>query len=478
MKILLLAPSQKQIYGERIFPPYPPLGLLMIGATLKEMKQEVKFIDIDAQNYDDARLINVIKLYRPSLICLTCVTPTFNAASRLARIVKENSSALVVFGGVHPTISPEECFKNPDIDFLVVGEGELTIKELVSHLESGRKDFREIKGIWSRNGQEIIRGEKRPLIENLDELPFPAWDLIDDLSRYQPPDAQRSPVMSIMTTRGCPFGCIFCCSKQIFGRVYRTRSKDSIIAEIKHYVEKFGVKELHIMDDVFTLDKRRTIEICQAIQKGNFNLALSFANGIRADSIDEEVLKVLKDTGFQDLGFGVEAGDEKILESIKKNITKDSMRRAFKMAKKFGFNTWGFFMIGLPGETKVTIKKTIDFAIELDPDFAKFLILKPFPGSEVFKNLNESGCVKDSNYDNYGVYTAPVHEFPGLSAKSMLRWQQWAYLRFYLRPKKIIAHLLKIKSFTQLKANLKMIQFLINRVFARAYDKKNYKKNV
>ena len=189
-------------------------------------------------------------------------------------------------------------------------------------------------------------------------------------------------------------GCIFCCSKQIFVRRYRTRSKDSLIKEIKHYIEKFGVKELHIMDDVFTLNKERTLEICRAIQDGGFNLSLSFANGIRADSVDEEVLRALKDTGFEDLGFGVETGDEKILESIKKSTTKDSMRRAFKMAKRFGFNTWGFFIIGLPGETKATIKKTISFAIELDPDFAKFLILKPFPGSEVFKNLNECGAIK------------------------------------------------------------------------------------
>jgi len=471
MKILLIIPSQKQIYGKKISSPYPPLGLLMIGAILKEMKQDVKLIDVDAQNYNNTKLIDSIKDYNPDLVCLTCVTPTFNAASHIARITKENSSAKVVLGGVHPTIAAEECFKNPDFDFLVVGEGELTIKELINCLEKGEKNFKGIKGLWSRNSQEIIKGELRLLIENLDDLPFPAWDLIDDLSRYQPPDALHSPVMSIMTTRGCPFGCIFCCSKQIFGRRYRTRSKDSIIAEIRYYIEKFGVKELHIMDDVFTLNKNRTIEICRAIQQANFNLALSFANGIRADSIDDEVLQVLKDTGFQDLGFGVETGDDDILKSIKKNTTKDSMRRAFKMAKKFGFNTWGFFMIGLPGETKETIKKTINFAIELDPDFAKFLILKPFPGSEVFNILNQQGCIKDFNYDNYGVYTAPVHGFDGLDPRQMLKWQQWAYIRFYFRPKKIVSHLLKIKSFTQLKSNFKMIKFLINRIFSREHAK-------
>lgn len=471
MKVLLIAPSQKKIYGERVSPPYPPLGLLMIGAVLKEIKQEVEFIDIDAQNYSDIKLTETLRVLKPDLVCITCVTPTFSAAALVAKMVKENCRAKVALGGVHPTIAPEECFKNSDIDFLVIGEGELTIKELIDYLEKDKKDLKEIKGLWSRRGKEVIKGEPRSLIENLDELPFPAWELILDLKNYQPPDILRRPVMSIMTTRGCPFGCTFCCSKQIFGRRYRTRSKDSLMKEIKYYIDKFGVKELHVMDDIFTLNKDRTIEICRAIQAGNFGLTFSFANGIRADSVDEEVLQALKDTGFKDLGFGVETGDEEILKSIKKNTTKDSMRRAFKMAKSFGFNTWGFFMIGLPGETQATIKKTIDFAIELDPDFAKFLILKPFPGSEVFKDLNERGAIKDYNYDNYGVYTAPVHELDGLSAKEMLKWQRWLYLKFYLRPKKIISHLLKIKSFTQLKANFKMIQFLISRIFAPEHEK-------
>ncbi len=471
MKILLIAPSQKQIYGENMAPPYPPLGLLMIGAILREDGHELKFIDIDAEHYDDIKLIDRIKNFNPDLVCLTSTTPTIGAAGHAARLVKENSSALVFLGGIHATIASEQCFKNTNFDFLAVGEGEITSHELVQNLAQGKNDFSNIKGLWSRNGNEIIKGQPRPLIENLDALPFPAWDLVSDLKNYQTPDAQHFPVMSIMTTRGCPFGCTYCCSKQIFGRQFRTRSKESLIKEIKYYIEKFGVKELHIMDDVFTLDKNRTIEICRAIQAGNFHLTLSFANGIRADSIDDEVLQVLKDTGFEDLGFGVETGDEEILKSIKKNTTKDSMRRAFKLAKKFGFTTWGFFIIGLPGETKETIKKTVDFAIELDPDFAKFLILKPFPGSEVFNQLNERGYIKDYNFDNYGVYTAPVHEFPHLSSKEMLKLQQRAYFKFYLRPKKVWQHLMKLKSWTQLKSNLIMVKFLITRIFARGQVK-------
>jgi len=435
--------------------------------VLKKIDQCVKLIDIDAQNYDDARLVCELKRFKPEIVGLTCVTPTFNAACHVAKIVKDNSSAAIVLGGIHATAVPEECLKNEEIDFLVAGEGEETIKELLRFLQEGRKDFEKIKGLYSRQGQKIIKGEARPLIKNLDELPFPAWELIENLNDYQPPDAVHGSAISFMTTRGCPFSCVFCSSRQIFGQNYRCRSKESLISEIRYYIEKFEIKELHIMDDAFALDKKRTLEFCQAIKDNNLNLVFSFGNGLRADSVDEEVLAALKNAGFRDLGFGVETGNEKILESIRKNITRETVRKAFKAAKKFGFNTWGFFLIGLPGETRTTIKETIDFALELDPDFAKFLIFKPFPGSEIFENLKKYGNIKDFNYDNYGVYTAPIHELESLTAKEMLKWQRRAYLRFYLRPKKIISHLLKIKSLVQLKSNLKMMRFLTDRIFVR-----------
>lgn len=466
MKVLLISPSQKQIYGSRIPPPYPPIGLLMIGTVLKEIGKEVRFIDYDAENFDEEKLVNYLNDFRPDLVGLTCVTPTFKAASWIAKIVKKTIPSLVILGGIHPTITPEDCLKDNNIDFLIVGEGELTIQELVNYLDEHRVDFQNIKGLWHKKGQEIIRGQPRELIEDLDSLPFPAWELVTDLKKYRPPDALDSPVVPMMTSRGCPFNCIFCCSKQIFGQRFRARSKDSIIAEIKYYINNFGLKELHIMDDVFSLNKERTLEICRAIQENKFNLTLSFANGLRVDNIDEEILEALKRAGFRDLGFGVESGDEEILKKIKKGITKEQSRNVFKLVKEYGFNSWGFFIIGLPRETKETVKKTIDFAIELDPDFAKFLILKPFPGTEVFDDFSKQNYIKDFNYDNYGVYSKPVHDLPGLSAEEMTSMQQRAYLKFYLRPKKIIKLLLKIKNLTQLKLNFSAAKFLLSRFFS------------
>lgn len=466
MKILLISPSQRQIYGSGIPPPYPPIGLLMIGAVLKEIGKEVKFIDYDAENFDKEKLVNYLNDFRPDLVGLTCVTPTFKTAFWIAKTVKETLSALVVLGGIHPTIVPEDCLKDNNIDFLIVGEGELTIQELVDYLDNHRVDFQNIKGLWYKKGQEVIKGRPRELIEDLDNLPFPAWELVTDLKKYRPPDALHSPIIPMMTSRGCPFNCIFCCSKQIFGQRFRARSKDSIIAEIRYYIDNFGLKELHIMDDVFTLDKERTLEICRAIQENKFNLTLSFANGIRTDSIDEEILQALKKAGFRDLAFGIESGDEEILKRNKKGITKEQSRNAFKLVKKYGFNSWGFFIIGLSGETKETVKKTIDFAIELDPDFAKFAILVPFPGTEVFDDFNRRNYIKDFNYDNYGIYSRPVYNLPGLSAQEMASMQRRAYLKFYLRPKKIVKLLLKIKNLTQLKLNFPAAKFLLRRFFS------------
>jgi len=175
------------------------------------------------------------------------------------------------------------------------------------------------------------------------------------------------------------------------------------------------------------------------------------------------VLRSLKNIGLINIGFGVESGNQKILDRIKKNIKLETIRNAFRLAKEIGFQTWGCFIFGLPGDTKETMRETIDFAKELDPDFAKFLILKPFPGSEVFRELSENGLIFDHNYDFYGIYTRPVHRLPDLSAHEILNWQKRANREFYFRPKKILQHLIRIRSLKQLKFNIKSVLFILYR---------------
>ncbi len=465
MNILLVSPSQRFVYGENIKPPYPSIGLLMIGAVLLKINHKVKFIDIDADEINETELIYYLNIFKPDLICLTASTPTFKSARRIAKIIKKNCQAKVVLGGIHATVDPENCIGDKNIDFLIIGEGEITIKKLVNFLECDRVDFYKIKGLWYKEGNGVVKGASRDFIENIDDLPFPAWELVNDLKKYHPPGAIHDKVISIMTSRGCPFNCTFCSAWLIAGKKFRTRSKESVIEEIKYYIEKFDIQEIHIMDDVFTLEKSRAIEICQEIQANRWNLILSFANGLRVDSVDDDILQALKGAGFKDLGFGVETGDEKILKNIKKGISKDQVRRAFKLTKKYNFITWGFFIIGLPGETEESIWKTIDFAIELEPDFAKFLILKPYLGTEVYSELQKMDAIKNFNYDNYGVYSGPVHDLPDLSSDRMQLLQRRAYLKFYLRPKKIFQHIKNLKNITQIKSYLLMIKFAFIKIF-------------
>lgn len=219
------------------------------------------------------------------------------------------------------------------------------------------------------------------------------------------------------------------------------------------------------MDDNFVFNKKRVLEFCEELKKRKYDIYFEFANGLRADNVDRDILQALKDIGVVNLGFGVESGNQQILDNIKKGIKKERVVKAFKLAKEFGFQTWGFFMFGLPGETKKTMQDTIDFAIELDPDFAKFLILKPYPGSEVFNQLNEKNLIFNYNYSNYGVYTGPVHRLPDVSADTIQKYQQKANRAFYLRPGKVLQHIKRIKTWDQFKSNFTAATFLFRKLF-------------
>jgi len=240
----------------------------------------------------------------------------------------------------------------------------------------------------------------------------------------------------------------------------RYRSVSNIIEEIDEIV-KLGYKEMHILDDNFTANKKRATELCNEIRKRNYDLNFEFSNGLRADMVDYEVLSALKSIGVKDVGFGIESGNEQILKNIKKGISKDTVRESVRLAKELKFEIWGFFIIGSLGETPETVRDTINFAKELDPDFAKFLILKPFPGSEVYSQLLSKNLIDNFDYSNYGVYTPPVHHLATMDSNEILYWQKRAFREFYLRPRKIIQHILRIKNFTNLKIILRGFLFVM-----------------
>ena len=463
MKILLLNPSQSTVYGSKVKPSYAPLGMLYIASVLEKEGHQIDFWDFDNDELDEKKLKSILLKFKPDLIGFTATTSTIQHAKKIAKYSKNLTNAKIIFGGIHTTIAPNDVLKEDYIDLIIIGEGEISIKNLVKELEKKKPNFSGIRGIGYKVGGKIKLNPPQPLVENLDDIPFPARHLIKN--PYIPPDALKNPVTTIMTSRGCPGRCTYCCTKNIFGFRLRFRSVESIITEIESAL-KNGSKEIHIMDDNFTVHKQRVLEFRDEILKRKIKTTFVFSNGIRADKIDEDILKALKDIGVLSVGFGVESGNQRILDNIKKDIKLDTVRKAYKLAKKFGFETWGFFIVGLPGENKETVNDTIEFAKELDPDFAKFLILKPYPGSEVFKQLDKDKLIFNFDYDNYGVYTKPVHNLPELSAQEMIDLQKKAFRRFYLRPKKIFQHLRRMKSFTQLKLNIFSAMFVFKKMFS------------
>lgn len=452
MKILLIAPSQSKIYGNFQPPSYPALSLGYLGAVLEKSGHEVRIADIDADRITEDSFAKALKREDYKLVGITTTTPTFSKAIYLSRLIKHNSKAFTVLGGIHATIMPEEAMKFDSVDFVISGEGEKTMVELASFLE-GNIELELVDGLYYRQNGKVSKNRDRELIPDLDSLPYPARHLFNQ-QNYTYPDTLFKATFPIMTSRGCPANCTYCNARSIFGRKFRFRSAQNVVDEVEYLIEKFKAKEIHIWDDNFTVKKDRVFQIRDEIKRRNIKIKFAFPNGLRVDSVNESILKALKDMGTYSVAFGVESGDQRILDRIKKNIRLEQVERAFKLAKKVKIETWAFFMLGLPGEDEESIKNTINFAKKIDPDVVKFHILKPFPGTEVYNDFLEQGLILDRNFDNYGIHTPPVHRLPNLSAEDILEWQKQAYQKFYFRPSILLEQMLRLKSFNRIKLNV------------------------
>lgn len=469
MKCMLINPSNSTVYGMPMALPYPPLGLLYIAGSL-EREHKVCVYDYDIDLGNDKKLKEALEKEKPDVVGLTANTATIVSAKSIAKSVKEvNKGTLVFIGGIHATMDPDYCIEVNDFDFVLRGEAEHTSLALVNHIADSK--FEEIGGLLFKRDGKVVKNKDASYIENLDELPFPARHLVKNPSAYVPPNAKRLPVAAIMTSRGCAGRCTFCCTKYLLGSRFRSRSPENVIEEIRYCVEKYGIKEAHIVDDVFTFNKERVLKIRDLMKESGLDVDFVLFNGVRADQVDIPILKALKDLGVYQLGFGCESGSQEILNNIKKGEKLDTIRNAYKMAREIGFETWAYFILGLPGETEETIKETMRFAKEIDADFPKFHILAPYPNSEVYNELKEKNLIDDFNYENYGIHTKPVHHLPSLSAEDIVRWQKKAYRSFYLRPKIIWKNIKRINSFTQLKLNFNSAMFILKQAGVLSKEK-------
>lgn len=370
MRVIVIAPPYPLQEA-----PAPPLGVTYVAAAFAEAGADVKILDYIVSRYTPAKLKADLDLFQPDVVGATSVTLNFYAAANIVQTAKcHNPDIITIMGGPHVSFDAENTLKAyPEIDLIVRGEGEQTIVELTPLLKE-RKAWAGVKGITYRQNGNVVSTAQRAFIDDLDILPLPARHLLP-LSRYQ---ALGYPI-SIITSRGCPYGCIFCQGRRMVGKKIRKRSAEKIVDEIEQILS-YGIDRINVADDLFASDKAKVMEVCGEIQSRR--LSFSWSAFARVDTVDRESLQIMRETGCDSISFGVESGNPEMLKRIRKNITLDQVRRAVGLCNDVGIIAHTSFIVGLPGESMETLEETKKFAGSLGSLYG-YHFLSPFPGTTI-----------------------------------------------------------------------------------------------
>lgn len=450
MRILLVSPEPR-VWNSRAH-IHNGLGYLA-GALIHAGYRDVEIFDgaVERESLAD-------RLARDpfDIVGISSPTPLIHEAWRAGQMAKAHG-AITILGGPHLTLMPDESLMRAEVDFVARGEAEETLVEFADaigaqHAVPLQMSIPNIKGLSYRDPSgKIIHNPPRLLAQNLDAIPFPAYQLfkIERYTNLQPLTDGLDPrarAYTIVTSRGCPYKCTYC-SKPITGNTWRARSVDNVLAEWRMLVEDFGATEIGVTDDIWNLNLNRAKEICRGlIELGLNRVPWITIHGMKVNHTDAELFQLMKRAGCTRVGFGVESGDENIIKSvIKKAQTLDQVRAAFRNAKAAGIETMGFFIFGMPGETEETMEKTIRFALELDPDVANFMMAAPYPGTELWDLLQREGKIYARHWDELAIHSDHAHfEYGTLNPELVERKWHAAYRRFYLRPKRIAQRLARI----------------------------------
>jgi radical SAM superfamily enzyme YgiQ (UPF0313 family) len=434
----------------------PPVGLAYLAAVLEKKGHEVEIFDMQVENRDFSKLL---QNFNPDIVGVSSSTPLFNHAIEILKDVKKfNPKILTVIGGPHPTALPSEVAEEDCVDVSVYGEGEITICELAKNCKNLRLD--KIKGIsYKRNGLVVVNGPQK-LIDNLDLLPFPAYHLLN-LKNYRHPLMKTNRAISILTSRGCPYSCCFC-NKKIFGHKFRARSPENVVDEMEFLFNEYQSKEFLIIDDNFTFNRKRVVRICEEIIKRDLDISWAAPNGVRIDTVDRELVKLMKKSGCYSLAFGIESGSPRIIKLIGKQISLDQVRKIFNICRLENIQTTALFVIGVPGETPDDLRKTIDFSKEIGADVADFHILIPLPGTPVYDHLKREGLLLETDYSKYSFHTEPVFRTKELTKDEILMWYKIAYREFYTNPQLYLNRLIKMTSFSAFRNNAKAFKTILH----------------
>ncbi|MBR9706088.1 radical SAM protein [Candidatus Pacearchaeota archaeon] len=445
MNVLLLnAPwSTESGYGVRSNSRWPhtrkdkalpfPIYLAYTAAILEKNNIRVDIIDAVAEEKTLSQITDLIKSKNYDLVVIETSTPSIDFDLKAAEEVKKVSKARIVLIGPHATHFDKELLKHDFVDIIARGEFEYTILDICN------KKLMEVEGITYKENKETKRNKDRPLIEDLDNLPFPDRHLFK-MSHYDS-HLYKSPSFLMITSRGCPYQCTYCLWPQVmYGHKFRARSAKSVVDEMELLIKKHGAREICFDDDTFTIGKERVIEICREIIQRNLKIEWSCFGRV---GLDEETLREMKEAGCEHIRYGVESGSQELLNRCKKFTNIPQIKETFKLTKKVGIRDYGTFMIGLPGETWKTVDQTIELAKELDPYAVQFSIVIPFPGTEYYSELKEQGMLKAKTWADFDGSTKSVIETKELSKEDLEKAFALAWKKFYLRPSYVIKSTLR-----------------------------------
>lgn len=433
MRILLLRPDSG------VFCVLPPLGLLSIAAYIREYSgHEVSIYDGVERCASDKQVLGAVESFQPDVVGISSMTCERVEGHHTAKIIKERFPKLtMVYGGSYASSQPDAVIENDAVDYVVIGEGEIPFLNLINALNSGG-DPSSIGGVVSHNNGDSLSFSDRELLEDINSIPMPAWDLVD-LERYffnrRRPASMNIHVKSrrcvpISTTRGCPFECAYC--HNIFGKRVRLRSVENVVEEIRYLKEEGGVEEIEFVDDIFNFDKNYALSLAQRIIDEGFNLYFSFSNGLRADLMTRGLVDKLVEMGTHRICYAIDSGCPEILEQIHRKLNLDKACDIIDYSASKDISVGLSLMLGFPGETEEQAKMTIDYAFKLKVATTSFLLLTPFPNSEIYEQ-----AIRDKRISEYKVphhFYALGNNLSNIPDKKLKRMMNASYRRFYLHP--------------------------------------------
>ena len=440
-----------------------PDWLAYATAVLEREGEDVELYDFPAEGWDKDKLRDLVRRKQPDVVVLDATTPSIYSDIECARIVKEEADSKVIMVGPHISAVPEGALRDAKgyVDVICRGEYDYTVCDVVKSFERDN-NLENILGISyiNKNG-EIKHNVDRPLIDNLDELPFPAWHHLDIMKYFD--GSKLYPYVDMIAGRGCPFKCIFCLWPQVMhGRKYRLRTAKNVVDEMEHDLKLYSKLrkgtlrgEIFFEDDTFTVNKKRAHQICDEILERDLDVIWSVNS--RTDVVDIELFKKMKKAGCRMLLVGFESGDQQMLNNMRKGLKVETSRKFAEVAKKARLQIHGCFVLGLPGETKASMERSIKFATEIGMDTVQFSAAVPFPGTEYYDYCKENNLLIANDWSDWldeGEQSTVV-KYPGLSKEEIVEYVDRGLKQFYFRPRYMVKFLLDTHSLPDLYRKFK-----------------------